>query len=304
MPTNQNSAIIYQGPSLLTGDPIVAIVTGLKQRSKNGKTGKMLQTWILHAKTKPLDAVKNGEDIAICGACPFRMRTYEDGTKRRPCYVNLGQAPTAVFRAFIQGSYSHITEEQKAIVRENQLRLGSYGDPAAVPFEVWFELVKASTNDRDHTGYTHQWDPKVTQAFNPGFRIDPRLRDLVMASADSFAEQWKAAGKGYRSFRVIPADSTEQETIPALGFQCPSDPTLENHVSCAKCKLCSGTPIKYRSGNRLTQYGEPDPLDYDYREKLIKRSPYILAHGPTKKRVGQRSARLNILNNSGNEVVL
>jgi hypothetical protein len=44
-----NSVIFYRGPSQLTGDPIVAVLTGLVTRSSNAKTGPMLQTWILRA---------------------------------------------------------------------------------------------------------------------------------------------------------------------------------------------------------------------------------------------------------------
>ena len=39
--------IIYEGPSLLDGQQIVVIATGIKSKSSNGKTGGMIQTWIL-----------------------------------------------------------------------------------------------------------------------------------------------------------------------------------------------------------------------------------------------------------------
>ena len=42
-----NGAIIYRGPSLLDGKPIVVIAVGLNSSSKNRKTGNMLQTYIL-----------------------------------------------------------------------------------------------------------------------------------------------------------------------------------------------------------------------------------------------------------------
>jgi hypothetical protein len=41
--TKPNGAILYRGPSLLDGAPIVAIVTGLASTSANAKTGAMLQ---------------------------------------------------------------------------------------------------------------------------------------------------------------------------------------------------------------------------------------------------------------------
>ena len=58
--------IIYQGPSLIDGSPIVAITVS---QSGNTKTGNMVQTYIIRADINPLEASKTGADYAICGAC-------------------------------------------------------------------------------------------------------------------------------------------------------------------------------------------------------------------------------------------
>ena len=42
--------VLYQGPSRLNGEPIVAIAT---MRTANVKTGNMVQTWILTAEVSP-----------------------------------------------------------------------------------------------------------------------------------------------------------------------------------------------------------------------------------------------------------
>ena len=47
MSINPNGRILWEGVSPFDGQPIVCIVTGLSQGSANGKTGTMLQTWIL-----------------------------------------------------------------------------------------------------------------------------------------------------------------------------------------------------------------------------------------------------------------
>src|SRR5262245_11876488 len=39
-----NGFVLYDGPSALDGERIVVVVTGFTRRSKNGKTGRMLQT--------------------------------------------------------------------------------------------------------------------------------------------------------------------------------------------------------------------------------------------------------------------
>jgi len=62
MKLNRNGAIVYQGPSMIDGAPIVAIVTGLTRKSKNEKTGNMAQVFILRADMSPLQAIASGAD--------------------------------------------------------------------------------------------------------------------------------------------------------------------------------------------------------------------------------------------------
>ena len=57
-------AIVWEGDSLLTGDPIVVVATW---DSKNPKTGDMVQMYILLADVEPHIAVKSGADAAVCG---------------------------------------------------------------------------------------------------------------------------------------------------------------------------------------------------------------------------------------------
>ena len=257
-----NGAILYEGPSLIDGKPIVAIVTGLKDASKNDKTGGMLQTWIIRTDVGPKEAAHNGEDFSICGNCPHRMRWYQEAfgfVARRSCYVNL-RTPIQVYKCFKRGGYLYADDKVKATIQDSRFRLGSYGDPVAVPYEVWEEYLPKNALHR--TGYTHQWD-------KPWFD-DERFKNILMASVDSRLEQIKAQSKGWRTFYVKPENSLEKIT----GFQCPSDPNLDTHLSCFKCGACHGAP----NGAR-------------------KASPWITSHGPTKKRIGQFS--FPILDNMG-----
>ena len=73
--------ILYDGASMLDGEPIVVIAT---LETSNRKTGEMVQTWIIRSDIAPTDAAKSGDDKSICGACPHRH--YSKGA----CYVNLG----------------------------------------------------------------------------------------------------------------------------------------------------------------------------------------------------------------------
>jgi hypothetical protein len=68
----ENGVIIYEGPSVIDGAPIVAIATGFKSPSSNDKTGTMIQVWILRADIAPHEAQKTGADESICGDCPMR----------------------------------------------------------------------------------------------------------------------------------------------------------------------------------------------------------------------------------------
>jgi len=50
--------ILYRGPSLLDGKPIV--VVAITKESKNSKTGSMLQTYIIRSDMHPVAAVRKG----------------------------------------------------------------------------------------------------------------------------------------------------------------------------------------------------------------------------------------------------
>ena len=76
--------IIYRGASLLDGKPIVVVaITG---ESKNGKTGNLVQTYIMADNgLSPVESARNLDDVSVCGDCKHRRGL--GGS----CYVNLGQ---------------------------------------------------------------------------------------------------------------------------------------------------------------------------------------------------------------------
>lgn len=242
------SAIIYSGPSLIDGAPIVcvAIVT-----SGNIKTGNMIQTHIIRADVSPLEASKTGQDFSICGNCKHRGTATTDSTRKqatgRTCYVNLGQGPNQVFKAFSAGKYSTATPaEIQAIGRGRMVRLGTYGDPAAVPATVWDQLLKEAAG---HTGYTHQHSPAYTMHKAPIKQNAPDYQRM-MYSADTAAEATTAHNAGLRTFRVIPIkDYTTQGQNALLKNEilCPASKEAGQRVTCDQCKLCSGSAIKAKS---------------------------------------------------------
>jgi hypothetical protein len=206
-----NGFILYTGPSELDGSPIVAIVT---TNSENRKTGDMSQLWILRADRSPVDALMDGSDSAICGDCVHRGDRATGSP--RTCYVNVGRAPLSVYRAWKAGRYPGL--DRADLVRGSSIRLGAYGDPAAVPFPSIVALLNASGTGR-WTGYTHQW------------RSAPMLRPFVMASCDTVAEAADAAAAGWRAFLVA-------AVAPPAFVECPATTV---GTTCKRCALCAGT---------------------------------------------------------------
>jgi len=232
------SSIIYNGPSLIDGQPIVVItILG----SNNAKTGAMLQTYVIRADINPVEASKTGEDVSICGDCVHRGKPSTNLEKKvaegRTCYVNLGQGPLQVFKAYKAGKYPTASpQEITRLGAKRMIRLGTYGDPAAVPSEVWELLLKEA---RGHTGYTHQHNAKQA----PDYK-------RLMYSADSLQDAQKAHSKGYQTFRVVSVQDYKKNGLNALlsnEILCPASKENDKGVTCIECKLCTGSQSKGKS---------------------------------------------------------
>lgn len=225
------SGIIYQGPSLLDGKPIVVIAT---LTDSNDKTGETLQTYIIRADIDPMAASRTGEDYSICGTCKHRGTAHDQTAPLqaldRSCYVLLWQGPTAVYKAYKKGNYKPI--DAASIGKDRFVRLGSYGDPACVPAAVWASLLSGASG---HTGYTHQSKTK-------GAAVD---FDTMMVSADSKQQAQGYHLNGKRTFRVIPVAEWQAKGNAALlktEILCPASKEAGARVQCNTCQLCSGTP--------------------------------------------------------------
>jgi len=213
--------VIYNGPSLIDGSPIVAIAL---MGSSNRKTGNMVQTYILRTDMRPVAAVQSGADVAICGNCKHRP------ANGGACYVVVAQGPTVVFKTNEAGKYpTAAAADVGTMVAGRMVRLGTYGDPAAVPAQVWEELTAQAAG---RTGYTHQWD-------NPALTADQRARitALCMASADNEAEATQARASGLRYFRIRVAT----EALGPREFVCPASDEGGKRKLCDTCGACNGT---------------------------------------------------------------
>lgn len=222
--------VVYLGPSQIDGSPIVVLAS---TQSTNAKTGPLIQTWILCADRNPVESSRLGLDAAVCGRCPRRHHLGGD------CYVPIWQAPRAVWAAWERsGSPSENWADPVEITRLSQdaitcgLRLGSYGDPAAVPHAVWADLISA-LQPRCVTGYTHQW--RAMQGARHTW-----FRENTMASVDSLQEAYQARTLGWRYFLAISEEIAKNP--PKDSIQCPADP-----VTCSDCALCAGSKRRAKS---------------------------------------------------------
>jgi len=239
--------ILWKGKSLLDGESIMAIATGVFGKSKNPKTGDMIQTYILRTDIDPILARRLGEDKSLCGDCKHKEHS--------TCYVNLGQGPKRIFKAFHNDSYREWQDGDSKYFKNRHIRFGSYGDPASVPFEVWNTLAK---NAKDFTGYTHQWK-----------KCDQRLKQYCMASVDSIKgfnkEFFQAQLMGWRTFRI--RESLDNE-LCENEFVCPASKEAGVLTSCEKCNACNGTSQNRKKSPVIMMHTGLEMMGM--REKYIK----------------------------------
>lgn len=214
--------ILYEGPSAIDGAPIAAIATRIDTASNNAKTGAMVQSFIIRSDVNPIAALKDGRDESICGDCP--QRPFKGGK----CYVDVSKSVYSVYGAFERQRYARPGLDYDpallpSLFAGSAFRLGTYGDPAAIPFQIW---RAATLKAAKITGYSHQWRDPRFQAFAL----------LCMASCESESDQLLASACGWRTFRA--KRSKEIQAPNEIG--CPAAKENGQRSNCAKCGLCSG----------------------------------------------------------------
>jgi len=203
---------VNNGFILHEDDSRVIIATGFSTPSDNRKTGDMIQIWILVKAVSPTEAIRTGLDRLICGSCVHRGDGHGSG---RSCYVNAGQAPLGIWKAWKAGNYPPLRSLEAFTGRT--VRFGAYGDPIHIPLPLALAIAGVSSG---WTGYTHQWRKPSLQGW----------KSLLMASVDSIAELVIARSLGWSTFRV----GSEASIGESL---CASD---RDGTPCAVCLLCAG----------------------------------------------------------------
>lgn len=227
--------ILYEGASMLDGAPIAVIANRIETASNNVKTGAMVQTFIIRSDVSPMAALKSGEDASVCGDCQHRP------ANQGSCYVNVGRSVMAVYGALTRGRYARPgVDYDPAILPDlfegSTFRLGSYGDPAAAPFQIW---QHATSKVAARNGYSHQW------------RAFPAFKALCMASCDSATDYLEARAAGWRTFRV------RAPGAPLLAKEviCPASKEAGAKTTCASCRACGGTASKARANIAIVAHG-------------------------------------------------
>lgn len=233
MAPEHNGYVVYRGASALNGKPIAVIAI---MKSLNTKTGNLVQTYILaDGEERPTAALRSGADDAVCGDC--KHRPANAGT----CYVVVRQGATVVWQHLRAGSYPDVSrslESMGELLEGRMLRLGTYGDPAAVPIDVWRTLTAFADNS---IGYTHQWMNPAAQA----------LRPYCMASVDTPGEKAWANALGWRTFRVRMSD----EPLEHREGICPASDEAGHKLQCTACGACNGEASGRRGNIAIIVHG-------------------------------------------------
>ena len=201
--------VVHRGT--VDGEEFVVIAT---LKTTNRKTGDMIQLWFLETGQSPVESVKSGSDAnTVCKGCRF--------ASGNGCYVNVGQAPLGIWKAFHRGAYPDLSPKDYGKVFGNRkVRFGAYGNPSLLPLAKVKAIAEASEG---WTGYFHDWHtmPKA-KALAYG--------QYFMASTETEASRLCAESKGLRYFHV----SGER---PEGVRECLAD---SHNLPCEVCLLCEG----------------------------------------------------------------
>jgi hypothetical protein len=119
--------------------------------------------------------------------------------------------------------YPEFRDEHLELFKDRIVRLGAYGDPAAVPVSVWEKICGVAEG---WTGYTHQWRRKSAQSY----------KKFCMASVETARQMRRAKSMGWKTFRV----RIKGEAVLPGEFVCPASEEAGKRKTCETCLACHG----------------------------------------------------------------
>ena len=222
--------------SKYNGKRIKVVAQCLERKSKNAKTGDMIQIGIIpDTKKSMFDIVNNGFDESTCGDCPLRP-IHAKALKAKglkPCYVNVHKSINSVHRSTIgKATDKNLERLDKEKAKGRPIRWGNWGDPALVSKAL---VQRVNAGAKGSTGYTHQhkkpWARWAKRFFMASIDVAP----------NSLKEAKKAWAKGWRTFRLV---RSIEELDHKSEILCPASKEAGNKTTCAKCLLCDGKRSK------------------------------------------------------------
>ena len=220
-------SILYRGPSMLDGRPIVVtFYTG----TKNRKVGAGPSLSILPDAPTYREAFKAAP--SVCGGCAFLGSMHPTGEKRQQggCYSWALSMPIASqLKAIAAGRY--VEGEAGWVLAEAHLRahapriirVATVGDSAAVPRWVWDRLRAACPDGTIPQNYSHQWRRPDAQ----------HLRTWTMASVETEEDASKAQAMGWRTFRARLQDAPTTDAEKVCTHEA-------EKLTCSACRSCDG----------------------------------------------------------------
>ena len=204
---NPTGYLLHEGET--NGASYLAIAT---LKTSNRKTGPMVQIWFLLRDVNPVDCVKSGLDAqTVCQDCPF--------ASGNGCYVNVGQAPNAIWKGYHRGIYPRLNPKDYGdVFGGKKVRFGAYGNPTLLPLSMAKAIASVSSG---WTGYFHDWKT------NP---LAKEYGKYFMASTETQDSLRQALGLKFRVFHA----SAEK---PEGAMDCLAE---TKNMSCADCQLCQG----------------------------------------------------------------
>lgn len=223
-PPLHRTVAVYRGPSALTGAPVVVLAIP-RSPAKLDVDGATVQIAILpDVELGPVgsEAPLRPWQRAIGRVCPSSCVHVTADAGAPTCYAWGGHvviAHASSWRAWERDGSPVLAPNQIASwVAGRRVRLGSLGDPAALPAWLVAALLECSAG---WTGYTHAW------------RSRPDLAAVLMASVDSVPEARDAWRQGWRTYRA----ESGSEGRTAGEIVCPA---YTRDRACSECMLCDG----------------------------------------------------------------
>jgi len=307
--------ILYDGPSMLDGAPVVVVLTSIRGTSANTKTSAgagalpLAQTYVIPramlAGMAAGDKANNsrawfanlaaGRDASACGACELRPSAVAAARAAGeqapdPCYVRNG--PPDVAAAIVAGAYPTATLEEaaayvRAMVKRGRIagvRGGSWGDPAAAPLAVHAALREALT-DPDTGAPLRVRHPDgverraawtcYTRTLEYAPDVAVGWRRIAMASAHTPQEARRALAEGWRPFTVV--DGRRPDAVTDAIALVTSEPGMHCPASNERDLDATCSTCGACDGARMT----------DPRGAVV-----ILSHGPANR--GARACAANV----------